>query len=259
MLNKIVYYDDPVNDDFANNNINTQQVNADYKFISRNIFFIIFSFIFYYFIAIPIVYMFSKIILGVKFKNKKAIRKLKFKKEGYFIYGNHTHDLDGFIPYILNFPKRTYTISNPDVISIPGIRPIVRMLGLLPIPNNISVMKKLLAAIFHYHDKGSSILIYPEAHIWPYYTKIRPFVETSFRYPVNLSSKSIAVVTTYRKRLFFKKPGMTVYVSDVFEVDYSLDSKSAQIDLRNRIYDWMSSISEKPGNYETIKYIKRGN
>ena len=44
-----------------------------------------------------------------------------------------------------------------------------------------------------------TILIYPEAHIWPYYTKIRPFPSTSFRYPIKFNVPSFSITTTYQK------------------------------------------------------------
>ncbi len=65
---------------------------------------------------------------------------------------------------------------------------------------------------------GACIGIFPEAHIWPFYTGVRPFVGTSFRYPVKLHAPVVAMAVTYRKRrgLFCwvkRPPGMTVTFS----------------------------------------------
>ena len=51
----------------------------------------------------------------------------------------------------------------------------IQLLGAIPIPNNKNGMKNFINAIETHINKKHSITIYPEAHIWPYYTKIRPF------------------------------------------------------------------------------------
>ena len=64
------------------------------------------------------------------------------------------------------------------------------------------------------------LAIFPEAHIWPFYTGIRPFSATSFRYPEKLNAPVVAMVTTYRKAArsvsLFRRPGMTVTLSEPF-------------------------------------------
>ena len=67
-------------------------------------------------------------------------------------------------------------------ISLKGTGTLVEMLAAIPIPSNVAGMKNFLTTIQKKIDKKSSITIYPEAHIWPYYTKIRPFKDVSFKY-----------------------------------------------------------------------------
>ena len=84
------------------------------------------------------------------------------------------------------YPKRNFLIVNPVNISLKGTGTLVEMLGAMPIPSNKSAMKNFLNAIKQKINKGYAITIYPEAHIWPYYTKIRPFKDVSFKYPIQL-------------------------------------------------------------------------
>lgn len=67
-----------------------------------------------------------------------------------------------------------------------GSGTIIEMLGAIPVPGNKTAMKRFLEAIQKRIEQKSSITIYPEAHIWPYYTKIRPFKDVSFQYPITL-------------------------------------------------------------------------
>ncbi len=99
------------------------------------------------------------------------------------------------------------------------------------------------------------IAIYPEAHIWPYYTKIRPFDEKSFRYPVDFDKPVFSFTNTYQKRKFSKKPKMVTYVDGPFFPDASVPKKARQLKLRNEVYDAMTKRSQA-NNIEVIKYLK---
>ena len=51
-------------------------------------------------------------------------------------------------------------------------------------------------------EQKKCVVIYPEAHVWEYYTKIRPFPSTSFKFPVNCDVPAFCMTTTYYKRKF---------------------------------------------------------
>lgn len=216
MVQKVIYYDS-FEDDFAGTNIKTKEVGPKYKFYSKNVFFCFITFIFYYFIAVPLVFLISKIYLGMRFKNRKELKKLK--KSGYFLFANHTHPLDVFVAHMASFPKKTYIISNPDATSIKVLDKLVIMLGGIPLPSKLSIFKKFTKAITYRYNQKQVIGIYPEAHIWPYYNDVRPFKSTSFKYAIINDSPVIGMITIYRKRFLRKKPGMDVYFSKPFYPD----------------------------------------
>ncbi|HEY8364618.1 MAG TPA: lysophospholipid acyltransferase family protein [Haloplasmataceae bacterium] len=252
---KTFYYKDLINDDFAGTKINTSDIEEDFVFVNNNLIWRILSFIIYYFIAIPLVYIFCKLVYHVKIHKPKGFKKLK---GGYFLYANHTGFYDAFTTNLVNFPKRSYIIANRDVVSIKGIRNIVMLLGAIPIPCNNRTMIKFLEAIEKRYNQKKCIVIFPEAHIWPYYNKIRPFKPTSFRYPIKLNAPCVAMCTTYRKRKgLFKNghPYIDVYVSEPFYPNLELSSKEAQLDLRNRIYKWLDECASNNENVEYYKYI----
>ncbi|MDD4001034.1 MAG: lysophospholipid acyltransferase family protein [Bacilli bacterium] len=258
MKEKVIYYSDLLEDDFSNTSINQKNIEADFVFINKHLIWRSIAFVVYYLIAFPLLSLFCFFYLHLRVKGRKVLRKLK--KKSYFLYGNHTNYYDAFIHSILNFPKKAYVIANPDAVSIKGLGQIVMMLGALPIPQNIAGMKKFCDALKVRYDEGSCITIFPEAHIWPYYNKIRPFKDTSFAFPVKLQAPVVAMVMTYRQRRWpfsNRRPYPTLYFSDIFYPNPDLSSKEAQKVLRDQVYEWMNECLKEKGSYEYIRYLKK--
>ena len=170
---RVIYYSDPLHDDFAGNGINTRQVPGDFCYVHESLGWRMLSFIVYYIIAFPLVWLTAKLVLGLKFRNRKVMRKLR--GQGFFLYGNHTQILDAYVPSLAAFPKKAYIVANPDAVSIPGLRHIVMMLGTLPVPSELSGFRRFMEAIKTRCSQGACVAVYPEAHIWPWYTGIRQY------------------------------------------------------------------------------------
>lgn len=251
---KVIYYSDELNDDFAGTNIKAKPLKNNFKFIRKNPIWNLLAFLLRCFV-IPIAFLICKIKFRFKIVNKKVLKECK--TSGYFLYGNHTqYSADAFLPSLIAFPKKSYIITSLDAVSIPGLRQFVLMLGAIPIPNfaNQENAKNFLEAIEKRNVQGHCIAIYPEAHIWPYYTKIRNYKSVSFKYPVRLNEPSYCFTTTYQKRKKCKRPKITVYIDGPFYPNTDLKPKEQQEDLRNRIHDTMVMRS-KESNYEFIKYV----
>ena len=196
-MKKIIYYSDELNDEFSGSNIIPRKIDENYKYIHKNIFWNIQSFLIQNVLSVPLKYLYAKIKFKIRYIGKEKYK--KYKKQGYFIFGNHTQVFaDTFITSNGNFPKRNYFIVNPENVSMKFLENIVEMLGAIPIPSDLKAMKNFLETINYRIQKGNSITIFPEAHIWPYYTKIRPFKAVSFKYPVQLNVPSFCVTNTYQ-------------------------------------------------------------
>ena len=179
---KTFTYTDELNDDFAGTNINTAKIDGDYRYLSNHPFRRAFQWVFYHLIATPFVFLYNKIGHGERIIGRKKLK--PYRKTGYFLYGNHTRSAgDCYAPSLIAFPRKAYIIANPDAVSIRGVRRIVQDLGVLPLPSNTAAARNFHQALEELCRRGNPIAIYPEAHIWPYYTKIRPFPDGSFRYP----------------------------------------------------------------------------
>lgn len=203
----------------------------------------------------PYAFLYMKFKFGLKIENRKVLK--DFKNTGYFVYANHTQNMgDAFAPTIINFPKKVKVIVHPNNVSIPFWGNIIKFLGPLPIPGDIESGKNFINAIDYFIAKKNTIVIYPEAHVWNYYTKIRPFKSYSFKYPINCKVPSFSMTTTYQK---WKKgkPRIVMYIDGPFYPKENLNIKEKREDLRNQIYECMIKRAEN-SNIEYIKYVKVG-
>lgn len=195
---KVIYYEDELNDEFSEVKIVPKKIDENYKYIHKNVIWNACAFLLQNVISLPVKYLYAKIKFRIKYIGKEKLR--EYKNEGYFIYGNHTQSFaDTFLISNVIFPKINYLIVNPENVSMKFLGNVVQMLGAIPIPSNKEGMKNFLCTIEKRIEKGNSITIFPEAHIWPYYTKIRPFKSVSFKYPVKLEKPAFCMTNTYQR------------------------------------------------------------
>lgn len=252
---KVIYYSDELNDEFSEKKIETKKIDKNYKYVHKNPLWNLCSYLVQNVFSVPIKNLYSSIKFKIKYIGKEKLK--PYKKQGYFIYGNHTQAFaDTFITSRAVYPKRNFLIVNPANVSMKGLGTLVEMLGAIPIPTELNGMKKFMDTIKLRIEQGYSVTIYPEAHIWPYYTGIRNFKSVSFKYPVELDVPSFCMTNTYQK-YGKNKVQIVTYIDGPFFVNKDLENKKEmQEDLRNRIYETMVERS-KNSNIEVIKYVKK--
>lgn len=253
MKRKVIYYSDELNDEFSTAEIKPIVIDKDYSYdggalrgLSHIIWYVI--------LARPLAYIFLKLRFGHKIINKGVLKKSGDK--GIFIYGNHTNpNADAFIPSMVSFPRDAYVIVHPNNVSMPVLGKITPSLGALPLPDTREALKNFLESVEGHLRKNHAVMIYPEAHIWPYYTKIRPFKDTSFRYPVQYKTPVYCFTNVYKKRRFRKIPKIVTYVDGPFFADETLSVREQKKKLRDLVYETMCARSAE-NNIEMIKYIR---
>ena len=253
---KTIYWKDELRDDFDEVGLTRPPVPKNYKYIRKNPINNFFSGILYHGIAIPVLGIYC-LCHGIRVENKSHYRKIK--KSGGFIYANHVAISDVFkYQALLSFGKRINIIGYSDTLSLPIVRNITRALGYLPLPlkDDKDNFERMIESIKYYvNKKHQAILIYPEAHIWPYYTKIRNFTSGSFIYPSITNAPIIPCVTVWKKRKFRKTPRQVLRVGKVI---YPLPNESIQVNreyLHEQCLSQMKKLSEID-QQEYIKYIK---
>ena len=255
----VIYFNDELNDEFSKAKIIPRKIDGRFKY-NKSAFWEFWSFLIQNVLSMPIKILYLKIKFNHKYIGTEKFK--KYRKEGFFIYSNHTQAFsDTFTPSVAVYPKRNFLIVNPANISLKGTGWLVELLGAIPIPEGIEAYKNFLNRIKNRIEKGYSISIYPEAHIWPYYTKIRPFKDVSFKYPVQLNTPVFCITNTYQeeknlKNKLNKKITMVSYIDGPFFPDNSLNKKEAQEKLRDEVYKKMCERS-KNNNVEKIIYKKK--
>ena len=250
---KVIYFTDELNDEFSTAKITPKKIDGKFKYLHKNPFWYVLRFVLYRLIAIPFGWLFLKLKFHHKIKNRQVLKQAR--KTGAYIYGNHTQaSADPFVPTMLTFPKSAYLIVHPSNVSIKGVGWAMPYLGALPLPDDITATRHFMEALNHFANKNKNVVIYPEAHIWPYYTGIRPFKSTSFKYPIKFNKPVFCFTNTYQKR--GKKVKMVTYVDGPFYPDKKLSLKEQEQDLRNQVYEQMTERS-KLNNIDVIKYIRK--
>ncbi len=254
MEKKTVYYSDELRDDFAGVGARPKiEIGEDFKYINKNIFWRAARFAFYRVFMTPFAFLFCKIKFGMKIVGKEKLK--PFKKSGLYLYGNHTQiPADGFIPNVITFPQEAHVIVNPDNVALRGTKNLMLMLGAMPTPTNMRGFGAFQKALEERIAEKRAVVVYPEAHIWPYYTGIRPFPSTSFRYPAKDGAPVFSFTVTYRQSKR-GKPRIVTYVDGPF---YS-ESKSVRVrekELRDIVYNTMCSRAYTGENHAFIDYIK---
>jgi len=250
---RVIYYQDEQKDDFAGFKDKEIKIDENFKYIHTNKLYKILSFIVHRLIMTPFCFLYGKIKFGFKIKNKQVLK--PYKKVGCFMYGNHTLPFgDAFFPHFITAPKKPYIIVNKQ--NVAKAKTFVMMNGALPLPDTINATKNFLKAIKIHNQNGSPIIIYPEAKIWPYYTKIRNFDEKAFSYPIDYNAPTFCFTTTYTKRKFRKIPKVTIWIDGPFFADTTKTKQEQKLELRNKVFNAMTERS-KNSNYEYIKYIRK--
>ena len=252
MNQKIIYYQDELNDEFSGAKITPRTIDEKYKYVHKNPLWIFLALLFNW-VMFPIKVIYPRVKFRIRYIGKEKLK--AYKKSGYFVYVNHTQPFcDTFLPSNPIWPKRNYIIVNAENVSIPIFGNSIQMLGAIPIPNHKKGMKNFLGKIEQVIRKKYAITIYPEAHIWPYYTKIRPFQAVSFQYPIQLEVPTFCMTNTYVRRENTNKVNIVTYIDGPFFPDKTLTKQEQKQDLRNRVYEQMKERS-KNSNIEVIKYI----
>ncbi len=255
MKEKVIYYEDELNDEFSSAVIKAKKIDKNYVYIHKSLFKKFTHFFWYRLVAFPIakIYLFLK--FNHKIKNKKVLK--PYKKTGYFMYANHTQPTaDALIPTMVCVPKQVYVIVHPNNVSMPFLGRITPSLGALPLPDDMEATKNFIKAIEQRIRENKVITIYPEAHIWPYCTWIRNFKDTSFRYPIKYDVPTFCFTNTYQKSKFLHRLTLVTYIDGPFYANKDLPLKEQRNDLRNQVYETMKKRSEKSTEVK-VKYIKK--
>ena len=194
-----------------------------------------------------------------RFYGREKLKEAKGK--GYVIYANHTNPFHDVFGPAMAADRRIFTIISPVNLKIPGIGKFLPMIGGLPLGKTTAEKKAFNEAVDKRLAQKKALVIYPEAHVWPYYTGVRKFPagDRSFKYAVRNNLPIFTMTTTYHKRKDREKgdlPRMDVYVDGPFWPDEDKSEDENRAMLAERAYKSMKKQAQH-STYEYFKYIKK--
>lgn len=195
-----------------------------------------------------------------KFYGREKLKKAR--GTGYVMYANHTNPFHDVFGPAFAADKRIFTIISPVNLKLPGIGKFLPMIGGIPLGTNDAEKKAMNEAVDKRLVKQKKCLvIYPEAHVWPYATKVRKFPagDKSFKYAVRNNLPIFTMTTTYHKRKNNRHgdlPRMDVYVDGPFFPEPEKSEVENRAMLAKKAYDSMVKYSKK-NTYEYFQYKKK--
>lgn len=196
----------------------------------------------------------------VKFHGREKLKKARGK--GYVIYANHTNPFHDVFGPALAADRRIFTIISPVNLKIPGIGKYLPLIGGLPLGSTLDEKIAFNEAVDERLKKKKCLVVYPEAHVWPFFTGVHKFPagDKSFKYATRNILPIFTMTTTYHKREDKKHgdlPRMDVYIDGPFYPDPKKSEEENRAKLAKEAYDSLAKNSKK-STYEYIKYIKKG-
>ena len=251
---KIIYYKNELEDEFSEAQITAKRIDGTYKYkcgVLRSIT----RFFLYHILAKVLLFIYLKVWYGHKIVNKQCIKKGNYT--GFFMYGNHTNAIaDALIPTRVCNPLGAYVIVHANNVSMPVLGHITPCLGAIPLPDDKEAMKNFNKEMERLIKKNKRIVIYPEAHIWPYYTGIINFNDRSFLYPAQLEVPVFCFTNTYQKRKWRATPRIVTYVDGPFYPDKGLSLREQKQQLHEKVIATMKERC-KNSNVELIQYVRK--
>lgn len=237
-LPPVIEYRDERNDEFSTAVITPRRIDSSYRYERSDGWHRPIHLFWYRVVATPLAFLYLKLKFRHKIVGRKAFKATK--KMGCFFFGNHTQIIgDALIPTFVSFPTDAYVIVHPNNVSMPVLGRITPWIGALPLPDDKEAARNFMKIIEKRIAQKKAVFVYPEAHIWPYYTKIRPFPDDAFSYPIKYGTPVFCFTNTYQKRKRGKSPQLVTYVDGPFYPNEDLPLREKRRDLRDRVYACM--------------------
>lgn len=170
---------------------------------------------FYYLIAIPLLFLFTRVILGVRTEGENRLP----RSGGALTVCNHVHLLDSALVGLALFPRRPVFTAAPMNLEHRWYGALVRLLGGVAVPRTAAEVPLFFSEMELLLAQGRIVHFFPEGELKPYDTTLRDFKRGAFhlaaqaRVPVvPLSIRFTA--PTGLGRLFRRKPTMVVVIGE---------------------------------------------
>lgn len=219
------------------------EIDKNYKFRIKNPIAKFFANLFYCFAALVIPFI-VYLAHGVRFRGRRNLRSLK--NTGAVAITNHVLYLDCMMIAQAVFPKKLYFQVLENNMKLPGVRFFMKACGCMPIPRKQSAKRVYVEETDKIlKDEKKFVGIYPEAALWPYYTKIRKFKPGAFHFAVKDDVPIIPVIINFRaprgiqKWFNMKVRYVTVHIGKPIYANKDLPFNESVTELMERSHNIM--------------------
>lgn len=184
-------------------------------------------------IATPLLFLWTRVVLGVRVEGGKNLRGLS---SGALTVCNHVHLLDSALVCTALFPRKMVfpTLTSNLGSLFPGV--LVNLFGGTPVPEKMFDMKLFFDEMEMRLLMGEIVHFFPEGHLVPYDTSLRNFKSGAFRLAAKARVPIVPLTISFSSpkgiyRLIRKKPVMRLKISEPL---YPTDADVKQ-DMRRRL------------------------
>ena len=237
---KTLYYESR-SQDFFKKAQKEKGAQKPFDYANNRLGFRLLSFILHRIVAPPFAHFYAKVFLREKIIGRAILKAAKREGRGFILVGNHTQPIgDAFGSNLVAFPTRAHVVVHPDNLSLPVIGRLTPYLGAIPTPGTLREARQFSEAVAEKLSRGRAVVIFPEAHVWPFYTGLRPFKSGALDPAVRAGVPAFCFSRVYKKsRLFGFK--CCVFIDGPFYPCKSLSRRDAEAKLSRELFAAMEA------------------
>jgi 1-acyl-sn-glycerol-3-phosphate acyltransferase len=202
--------------------------------------------LFYFGIAMPILYLINTCFFGLKIENRKVIKKVR--KTGAVTICNHIHEMDSTICGLGLLPKKLIYVSKPVNFNLNVAGLFVDMLGSVPTPSSPKEVQAFVYILSKCLRKGHLVHFYPEGELIRYDKHLRDFQRGAFYLAIDAQVPILPMRIICREpdgllRFFKKKPCFTLVMGEPIYPNSLMLKKEAAEDMQKRAESAMQNLA----------------
>lgn len=204
-----------------------------------------------YGLASGILFLYCKAILGIKVKGKENYKEVAKKGKGVVTVSNHVHIMDTALVAASLMPRYTQFTSIESNFAIPVAGGILSFFGTIPLPQDTTKMRYVIAFVSKALKEGKRVHFFPEGVLLPYNNDLKEFNKGAFMLAAKTESPIVPIVFTQRKAKglfkYLKKHrcSFTAHVLPAQYVDNALPKRDSVKELSDRVKNMMNETIEK--------------
>ncbi len=170
---------------------------------------------FWYVIAIPFLFLLTRVIIGGRVEGKKRLPRVG----GALTVCNHVHPLDSPLIATAFFPRRLVFTALPENLENRLYGSLVRILGGVSVPPTAGGLPRFFSEMELLLARGRIVHFFPEGELKPYDTSLRDFKRGAFHLAAQARVPVVPLSIRFTPpagvgRLFRRKPTMVLVIGE---------------------------------------------